>query len=686
MTTASHLCMTDFPVQDIKIGDVLKSMNDKSKIYATYLSLAVWAGYPIIASQSSVEAMPIHEFLSAFITEYQPQEDLPKAATEKDTPLFYLLEYASQFYYNSSNYQGYGDTKFIPRCTTDQVLELLKGQNPNLTELFNKCADGLYSVEPASVLRLGFYPYSCTTYYQPAEFTQEEQQGVDNILKAKGIRIENTIIIRNDERNRYEVSIASIDIDNEGQEVGEFKGKKVVITKGRLSEVLKKVNHWLQLAHDNAENETQKKMIAALIEHYQTGSIEKHEEFSEQWVHDTTMTVEMHHGFIESYRDPSGVRCEFEGFAAAVDPKESECLHDYVNNSAAILGTLPYPKEYERKNFKPPSYNAINILTYCSSGYPIGINIPNYDRIKMNVGFKNVSLTNIMASSSANASSFPFLQPEQAELLVKNAKECLSFHVASHELYGHGSATMLKREDVVGKNVVDFLNPDRFVTTYYADDAKYDEAFGAVASAFEECRAETTAVYLAFKNEALDIFKVPVEQRSEFSLCEVLSMVNSAMKTLYCYSPETSKWLQAHSAARFAILRALIIWGRNSVQIRASKDANGENEYRIFVDPNNLDGAYDAIENLLKHLNYYKTTAQVRSGQEFFKALTSFDDFWLDVRRYTITQKPKRAVVCQAIIKKTGDGKYELDDISSEPKTTYDVAKVIVTNIRMASE
>ena len=677
----SYLCITGFNVQDLKIGEILKNLNDKAKVYATYLSLACWAGFPLIASQSSHETLPIHEFLSAFVTEFDSHERLVKATTETGTPLFYLLEYAAQFYYNSSNYMGYGDLKFIPRCSKDEVLTLLKGQKQNLTDLFNKCADGMYSTEPPSKLRLGFYPGGTTTYYEPTDFTEEEQQGVDKILKEKGIRVENTFIIRNTEKNRYEVSVSSVEVDQEGKEVGEYNGRKIYVTKGRDSETLKKVNHWLQLARDNAENDTQKEMLTALIEHYQTGSVEKHEEYSEKWVHDTDMTVEMHHGYIESYRDPSGVRCEYEGFVAAVDAKESECLHEYVNNSAKILSTLPYPKEYERKTFKPPSYNAINILTYCSSGLPIGINIPNYDDIRLNVGFKNVSLTNVMASSSTTASSFAFLTPEQIEILLPNATECLSFHVASHELFGHGSASLFKHDDVVGKNIVDILNPNRYVTTYYKDGVSFDQAFGPVASSFEECRAETTALYLAFKKEALDIFKVPAEKQKEFTLCEVLSMVNSAMKTLYCYSPEVSKWTQAHSAARFAILKALLVWGRGSVKL--IKD--DKNAYKVFVDPNNLDGAYDAIENLLKHLNYYKTTAQVKCGQEFFKMLTSFDDKWLEVREYTYTKRPKRGVVCESIIRKKGNN-YELDEVSNEKKTTLNVFESVVNNIKMALE
>ena len=670
-----YLCPTGFSVNDLCVTPIINDLSDRSKRYATFLTLASWAGFPLMASQCSEETIEIHNFLSALVSCY-PHDQLEKAAkTKEPVSIFYLLEYAAQFYYNSSNYIGFGDTKFIPRCSKEEVRDFLKGHD-KLLELFDKCAEKMYSLEPASVLQLGFYPGGTSAYYQPHEFTQNEQQGVDALLKEKKIRIENTIIIRHDDR--YEVSVPSIDTPPP-QEIGQFNGKKVVITWGRHSETLKKIVHWLELAKQNAENDTQVEMLTHLIKHYQTGSVEEHEAFSKAWVHDTTMTVEMHHGFIESYRDPSGVRCEFEGFVAAVDPKESECLHRYVDSSSTILGLLPYPKEYERKTFIPPSYNAINIISYLTSCFPIGINIPNYDSIRLNEGFKNVSLTNVMTANST--SSFVFLEKEQSDLLTANFKEASSFHVASHELYGHGSAGLFKKEDVVGKNIPDILNPNRVVTTYYEEGVSFDQAFGSLASSFEECRAETTALYLAFKPEALDIFKVPVEKRNEFTLCEVLSMVNSALRTLYCYSPEVNQWKQAHSAARFAILRALLIWGRGSVTLYKDGDS-----YKVHVDPNNLEGAYDAIENLLKHLNYYKTTAQIRSGQEFFRSLTSFDDFWLSVREYAVTQKPKRGVTCGAILRKDGTDQYHLEAVSEEPKTTLDLVTSVVTNVNLALE
>lgn len=678
----TYLCITGFNVQDLHVGKYIKTLSSKAKKYAAYLSLASWGGFPIIASQISRESPIIHEFLSAFITEYDNHDQLVKALSEPGSTLYYLIEYTAQFYNSSSNYLGMGDSKFIPRCSQEEIRNVLKDQKPHLTELFDKCSELMYSTTPSSLLQLGFNPVGTTAYYEPYDFTEDEQLKIDKILKEKGIRVENTIIIRNSERNCYEVSIASIEVDQIGIEIGELNGRKVYVTKGRHSEILKKIVHWLQLARENAENDKQKEMLLDLIEYYQTGSVEKHEDFSEKWVNDRNMTVEMHHGFIESYRDPAGVRCEYEGFVSVVDKEASECLHEYVKNSAKILSLMPYPKEYERKIFQPPSYDAINCLTFCGPTIYTGINLPNYDKIRLNVGFKNVSLPNVMGSKPKVLSSYAFLKPEQAQLLLSCVAEIDNFKVASHELFGHGSAKIFTREDVVGKKVVDLLDPTRFVTTYYEDGVGFDESFGAIAPLYEECPADTTAIYLSFKKEALDIFKVPPEKQKDFTLCQILFMVNTAMKNLYFYSPDTKKWLQSHSAARFAIFKSLLNWGNGSVQLIK----NDQNEYIVWVDPGNLDGCYEAIKKLLVHLNYYKSTAQVKKGKEFFQDLISFDDKWLKIREYAITKKSRKGVFCQSVVKKTKNGEYELEEVSNDPKTILDCAETIINNVKLALE
>jgi dipeptidyl-peptidase-3 len=166
------------------------------------------------------------------------------------------------------------------------------------------------------------------------------------------------------EATRYNVAQFSIEIDEVGTQSGEFRGKPVVVTRGRFSEVLRKVNHWLNLAKESALNPIQTEAFEHLIKHNQTGDMNEHILYSEIWTRDVDPPVETYQGVIESYRDPSGVRCEFEGYVAAVDPEESRFLHSFVGLADKILPLLPYPKEYERDAFIPPSYNAINILVF----------------------------------------------------------------------------------------------------------------------------------------------------------------------------------------------------------------------------------------------------------------------------------------------------------------------------------
>ena len=669
------LCSTDFPVGNLRVEEHTAELSEKEVQYAAEMILAQAAGSLVLFDQISEESYPIHQFLAAFFRK-TPMEKLKSA--EKDSPLFYLIEYAATFYYNTGNYMGFGDLKIIPRTTKEQLRELVKGDQ-ELETLLSKCIDQIYDISDGREI-LGFHPNGYTTYYRPNDFTKEEAEGVDAVLSANKIRNENTIIIRHDDR--YEVSVASIEVDATGKEVGEYNGKKVVVTKGRNSEALKKVVEHLKKAIPFAANDTQVKMLESLIEHYTTGSVEAHVKYSEHWVHDIDPVIETHQGFIECYRDPKGCRCEFEGLVSCVDKKESEILHDFVAASSKVLPLLPYPSEYERSTFAPPSYNALNIIAMTSSGYPIGINIPNYDEIRLKIGFKNVSLTNVMAASKFSSSITEILHPSMRDVFMEFSEAIESLATAAHELYGHGSVKLLKKEDVEGKLVPDLLSPGKYVKTYWPDDGtSYDSMFGSISSAFEECRAETTAVYLTFFDEVLDIFKVPQdkEYRKKFLYVTIIKMLIGGLRSMWCYSAESRKWTQAHSAARFAILRACIMWGRGAASVKFNKEGNVE----LYVDYNNLDGIKDAITTLLKHLTYYKATCLPGPGTEFFTALTSIDDFWYSVKTKVDAIPRKRAVYCGGVVREV-DGKLKIQDVTKGEATPLDAVYYVLDNLELA--
>jgi hypothetical protein len=139
---------------------------------------------------------------------------------------------------------------------------------------------------------------------------------------------------------------------------------------GLDSDIVKKVIHRLKLIqHSMRSTQTQSQMFEKkkiLIRHYETSSTTWNTANSgyRMLIRQSSST----HGFIETYR---------------VIRERGSC------HSAQVRGVvLPLLPVYERQSFRPPSYNAVDLLTILSSDTPIGINHPNYDEIKLNFGFK----------------------------------------------------------------------------------------------------------------------------------------------------------------------------------------------------------------------------------------------------------------------------------------------------------
>jgi dipeptidyl-peptidase-3 len=79
-----------------------------------------------------------------------------------------------------------------------------------------------------------------------------------------------------------------------------------------------KVAHSIKQAELNAANDNQKRMLEAYARHFGAGSIESFKESQRIWVKDQKPILETNIGFVETYRDPHGVRGEWEGFVALV--------------------------------------------------------------------------------------------------------------------------------------------------------------------------------------------------------------------------------------------------------------------------------------------------------------------------------------------------------------------------------
>lgn len=61
--------------------------------------------------------------------------------------------------------------------------------------------------------------------------------------------------------------------------------------------------------------------------------IDVHKDSQRWWIKDKHPSVETNLGFIESYRDPQGVRGEWEGWVAVVDKVVSEQFEKLVSGA-----------------------------------------------------------------------------------------------------------------------------------------------------------------------------------------------------------------------------------------------------------------------------------------------------------------------------------------------------------------
>jgi len=87
-----------------------------------------------------------------------------------------------------------------------------------------------------------------------------------------------------------------------------------------------------------------------------------------------------------------------------------------------------------------PDFTSLDVLAFACSGTPLGINIPNYDDIRQEFGFKNVNLgNNYPVPSRAN---ILFSTEETKDLIVQYNNEATFLNVSLHELLGHGTGKL----------------------------------------------------------------------------------------------------------------------------------------------------------------------------------------------------------------------------------------------------
>ena len=195
----------------------------------------------------------------------------------------------------------------------------------------------------------------------------------------------------------------------------------------------------------------------------------------------------------------------------------------------------------------------MDIITIATDYCPCGINIPNYDDIRENLGFKNVYLNN--SSKNYFISSKHFSTEEQRNILDQNHSRCQEIFVGGHELLGHGSGKLIYRsaDGTIPYTFVDPLTGENFQSCYEQGE-DWNGKFGDISCAYEECRADTCSLYLCTIPQVCSLFGFNPENEEEIKTMlwvNVMNQVRRGVAGLSCFNVEMGTFGEAHRWGEF---------------------------------------------------------------------------------------------------------------------------------------
>lgn len=217
-----------------------------------------------------------------------------------------------------------------------------------------------------------------STYYPGNEGSSfpEDTALVAEVMNELAVLPENTRLekrVLSSEEEVFDILQASV---REGESVCHTansstirSGTTVRLVNGDHKDELARINAYLEKAFDYVSNSPQHDMIRKLQDSFLTGNLETYKDSQRIWVNDKGPPVETAMGFIEPYRDPLGVRSEFEGIVGIPDPDETRVLKELSNVAERFVCRLPWVDgesgskgAFEKEVFEAPDFSSVQSM------------------------------------------------------------------------------------------------------------------------------------------------------------------------------------------------------------------------------------------------------------------------------------------------------------------------------------
>jgi len=464
-----------------------KSLTLQQKRMIYYLSQAALTGRDILWDQNFRFNIQIRKTLESILEYYAGDK------TSEEYKSFVV--YAKAVFFANGIHHHYSNDKLKPRFSPDYFANLIKGTDKHKLPL----SDGQTKNELISILN-------------PIIFDQklfarkvERRAGADLIAESatnlyEGVNQKEVEAFYSGKSDPNDNTPVSLGLNSKVAKQKDGKIIEEVYKSGGLyGMAIDQIIIWLEKAISVAESDLQRKELKLLIDYYITGDLKIWDDFNVIWAQDNVPEVDYNNGFIETYSDPLGMKATWEAIVNYTDIEATKRTKIISANAQWFEDNSPIQPQYKKEKVTGIAAKVINIAMLGGECYPVsplGINLPNADWIRKEIGSKSVTLANITEAYDITSQGNGFLEEfaadrSEVDRIKKYGRLSDALHTDLHECIGHASGKLADGTD--------------------------SNALKNYSSVLEEARADLFALYYMMDKKLLELGLLPNEEAAKAS-------------------------------------------------------------------------------------------------------------------------------------------------------------------------
>ena len=455
-----------------------ESLTLQEKEYIYYLSQAALAGRDILWDQNFKYNLQIRKTIEAIIESYSGDTEDPDFGK--------FLIYAKKVFFSNGIHHHYSSDKFKPGFSSVFFSDLFYGVEEGKLPLEKDQTSGQLSALLIKII------FDGKLFAKKVEL----KTGVDLIMGSasnfyEGVTQEEVERFYSEKVVADDPRPISLGLNSKIVKINGVVSEEVYSSTGKYGSAIKNIINWLGKAIDVAESEARKKELLLLIAFYNTGDLKIWDEYNIAWAKNTASMVDYINGFIENYEDPLGMKATWEAIVEYADREATKRTEIITANAQWFEDNSPINPEYRKEKVTGVAAKVINIAMLggdCYPASPLGINLPNADWIRKEVGSKSVTLANISNAIEIASLGNGFIEEfaadkPEVERIKKYGSISDALHTDLHECVGHASGKLAEGTD--------------------------PNALKNYASSLEEARADLFALYYMMDEKILELGLLP---------------------------------------------------------------------------------------------------------------------------------------------------------------------------------